>query len=227
MATSDASGVPASTTGGLANQGLDAAAGAVSSAGARQARTLDDRLTLIAIRMTYVSLSFFFACFYFAIFYLQLINSNGLWLPKGVDHPPTWMGVVETGLVLLAGLVYFGGQWLGLYERLFGRLQLALWIAALLTLGAVVVHFIELHIPGFSLQAGGYVSCFVIIEAMFTALLVVCTIVLLGMANRARLGLFRESGIAIETFGEFFGWTAAVALINFLALYVQPFFPIA
>ena len=56
---------------------------------------------------------------------------------------------------------------------------------------------------------------------------VVVTLILFGVANRARLGLFRESGVAVEAFGEFVGWMSAIALLNFLALYVQPFFPSA
>jgi len=188
---------------------------------------MDDRLTLLGIRMTYVSLSFFFACFYFALFYLQLVNENGMWLPKGIDHPPTWIGVSETALVLVAGLIYFGGQWTGLYVRNFGRLQLGLWVAAGLTLVATLIHVWELHKPGFSLQGGGYVSVFIATEGTFTVLLALTTIVLLGVANRTRLGQFRENDIAVDTFGEFYGWLSAVALINFLALYVQPFFPSA
>ncbi|MGI8825434.1 MAG: hypothetical protein ACR2JC_07295 [Chloroflexota bacterium] len=207
-------------------------AGAVNPAAemtgaAVRSRTLDDRLTLVAIRMTYVSLTFFFASFYFGQVYLQLINEHGMWKPKGVDHPAIALGALELGLVLASGLVYFWGQWAGLYTRNFTRLHLGLWVAALLGALAVIPHVIELHHPGFSLQAGGYASVFIAIEGVYTPLLVVAVIALLGVANRSRLGLFRESGIAIEVFGEFWGWMCAIALLNFLALYVQPFFPIA
>jgi hypothetical protein len=212
---------------GLVNRGIDSAVDTVTSVGARHVGTRDDRLTLIAVRMTFVSLSFFFACFYFAQIYLQILNQNGMWLPKGINHPWAGLGVLETGLVLLAGLVYFGGQWLGLYARNFARLQLGLWLAALFTVIAVVLHIAELHNPGFSLQGGGYVSVFIALEGTFTILLTLTAVVLLGMANRARLGLFQQSGVAVEAFGEFYGWLCAIALINFLVLYVQPFFPIA
>jgi Cytochrome c oxidase subunit III len=212
---------------GLMNTGLEAAADHVSSTGARTVVTLDHRLTLLAVRMTYVSLSFFFACFYFAQFYLQTINQNNLWLPRGVNHPSSVYGVLETGCILLAGLVYFWAQWAGLYKRIFSRLTMGLWAAAGLCVVSVVVHVLELHNPGFSLQAGGYASVFIATEGTFTFLLVITTILLLGFANRARLGLFRESGVAVEAFGEYFGWFSAIALISFLALYVQPFFPIA
>jgi hypothetical protein len=224
--STDATGLP-SPGAAATSAGLDAATHAASAAGTRTVRNLDDRLTLLGVRMTYVALSFFFACFYFALIYLQLVNENGLWLPKGVNHPPSVIGVVETGLVLLAGIVYFWGQWAGLYARKLGRLNLALWIAAVLTAVSVIFHIVELHAPGFSLQGGGYVSVFVATEGTFTIFLFITTIALFGMANRARLGLFRESGVAVEAFGEFFGWISAIALINFLALYVQPFFPIA
>jgi heme/copper-type cytochrome/quinol oxidase subunit 3 len=207
----------------MVNEGLESAAGAASGAGARHVHTLDDRLTLLLSRLSYVALSFFFACFYFAMFYLQLINQHGLWKPAGIDHPPTWIGVSETALLLLAGLAYFWGQWAGLYPRKFERLQLGLWIAALLSAVACIIHIVELHAPGFSLQGGGYVSVFIATEGTFTILLVITTLVLLGIANRARLGLFRQSGIAVEAFGEYFGWLTAIALMNFLALYVQPF----
>lgn len=221
--STDASGFPSGTAGAV-NTGLDAAAGAATAAGARHIRTLDDRLTLLLSRMTYVALSFFFACFYFALVYLQLINQNGLWKPTGIDHPASALGVIETAAILLAGLVYFWGQWAGLYRRNVQILQTGLWVAALLCIVADVVHIIELHAPGFSLQGGGYVSVFIATEGTFTVLLIITTLVLLGMANRARLGLFAQSGIAVEAFGEFFGWLCAIALINFLALYVQPFF---
>jgi heme/copper-type cytochrome/quinol oxidase subunit 3 len=190
-------------------------------------RSLDDRLTMLAVRMAYTALSFFFASFYFGLVYLQIVNENGLWKPKGIDHPPTWIGVSEVTLVLLAGLVYFGAQWYGVYERRYQWLQIGLWIAALLTVVAVIIHVVELHSPGFSLQGGGYVSLFIAIEGVYTPLLVITAILLIGVANRARLGLFRQSGVGVEGFGEFFGWMCAIALINFLALYVQPFFPIA
>ncbi len=202
----------------------DAAQLAGDIATARGARNLDGRLTMVATRMTYVSLSFFMASFYFGLIYLQLVNENNMWLPKGVDHPPSWLGAAEVGCVLLAGVVYFWGQWTGLYQRNWSRLHLGLWVASLLGIAAIVLHVIELHRPGFSLQSGGYVSLFIAIEGVYTVLLVVTVIALLGVANRARLGLFRESGVAVEAFGEFLGWMSAVALINFLALYVQPFF---
>lgn len=224
--STDATGLP-SNAAGAANVGLEAATGVASATGTRSVRSLDDRLTVLGVRMTYVALSFFFACFYFAQVYLQLVNENGLWLPKGINHPATFIGVAEMALIEIAGLVYFWGQWAGLYKRNFGRLQLGLWIAALLSAVAVIFHVAELHAPGFSLQGGGYVSVFIATEGTFTVFLVLTTIVLLGMANRARLGLFRQSGVAVEAFGEFFGFMAALALINFLALYVQPFFPIA
>lgn len=224
--STDASGLP--TEGSrLVNQGLDAATDAVTTAGARHVRSGDDRLTLLAVRMAYVALSFFFACFYFALVYLQIVNANGLWLPPGVNHPATILGIFEVGLVIAAGLVYFWGQWAGLYQRNLGRLQLALWISGLLSLASVALHIAELHSPGFSLQAGGYASVFISLEGTFTVLLALTTIVVFGMANRARLGLFRRSGVAVEAFGEFYGWISAIALINFLALYVQPFFPSA
>lgn len=201
--------------------------GAAEAATAPLARSLDHRLTLTSVRMLYISMSFFFASFYFGLIYLQIVNENNMWLPHGVDHPPTWMGVAETGLVLLAGVAYFWGQWFGLYQRKFERLNLGLWLAAILTIIAVIIHVIELHIPGFSLQSGGYVSLFIAIEGVYTFFLAVTAIVLLGVANRARLGLFNQNGISVAAFGEFFGWMAGVALFNFLALYVQPFFPIA
>lgn len=192
-----------------------------------RSRSLDDRLSLNSVRMFYVSTSFFFAAFYFGLVYLQIVNENNMWLPHGVDHPPTWMGVAEVGLIMVAGLAYFWGQWLGMYRQEFGRLKLGLWIAAILTIIAIIIHVMELHSPGFSLQSGGYVSLFIAIEGVYTVFLIGTAIVLLGIANRATRGLFNENGIAVDAFGEFFGWMAAVALFNFLALYVQPFFPIA
>jgi heme/copper-type cytochrome/quinol oxidase subunit 3 len=224
--STDAAGIP-SEGAAMVSRGLDTAAEAAATAGARHVRSVDERLTLLLSRMTYVALSFFFAAFYFGLFYLQLVNQNSLWLPKGVTHPATALGVAEVCLVLAAGLVYFWGQWAGLYERKFERLQAGLWVAALLCVAAFGLHVGELHNPGFSLQSGGYVSVFIALEGTFTVLLFFVTLVLIGMANRARLGLFRSSGIAVEAFGEFLGWFSAIALLNFFALYVQPFFPSA
>jgi hypothetical protein len=133
--------------------------------------------------------------------------------------------VSEVALVLAAGIVYFWGQWAGLYRRDWNVLNTGMWAAASLTVLAIIPHVIELHAPGFSLQGGGYVSIFIALEGLFTCLLIITAAVLLGIANRARLGRFRESGVAIEAFGEYFGWFSAIALLNFLALYVQPFFP--
>lgn len=223
--STDATGLPSEAT-GIANQALNSAATTVSGAGARHVRSIDDRLAILVSRMTYTSLSFFFACFYFGMVYLQLINQNGQWKPPGVDHPATWLGVSEMALVLAAGIVYFWAQWAGLYRRNWSVLSTGLWIAAILTVLAIIPHIIELHDPGFSLQGGGYVSIFIATEGIFTVLLIITAAVLLGVANRARLGLFRESGVAVEAFGEYFGWFSAIALANFLALYVQPFFPI-
>jgi hypothetical protein len=224
--SSDAAGFQ-SDAAGLVNKGMEAATDTVSSVGSRTIRGLDDRLTLLAARMTIVALSFFFACFYFAQVYLQLVNENGQWLPKGVTHPSWTLGILEMGLVQVAGLVYFGGQWLGLYRRDFGRLTFGMMVATLLMVVSCILHIAELHNPGFSLQGGGYVSVFISLEGPFTVFLIVTTILLFGMANRARAGLFERSGVAVEAFGEYFGWVAAVALLNFLALYVQPFFQTA
>lgn len=224
--STDATGLP-SEGANIVHRGLEATADTVSKAGARMVRSGDHRLTLLAVRMLIASMSFFFACFYFAQVYLQIVNENGLWLPPGVNHPAIAIGLVEVVLLLAAGLIYFWAQWAGLYTRNFARLQLGLWVAALCSVISVIVHIIELHAPGFSLQGGGYVSVFISLEGTFTVVLILTTIVLLGMANRARLGLFRESGVAVEAFGEFFGWLCAIALMNFLALYVQPFFPSA
>lgn len=190
-------------------------------------RTLDDRLTLVSVRMFYIAASFFFAAFYFGLVYLQIMNENNMWLPRGVDHPPTWIGVSEVALILLAGTAYFVGQWFGMYKGNFGLLKTGLWIAAILSVIATIIHIYELHAPGFTLQGGGYVSLFIAIETVFTIFLVLTTLVLLGIAWRAQKGLFDRNGIAVAAFGEYFGWIAGVALFNFLALYVQPFFPIA
>jgi hypothetical protein len=224
--STDATGLP-SPGAEAVGRSLDTAVEVAATAGTRTVRTLDDRLTILAVRMMYVALSFFFACFYFALVYLQLTNENGMWLPSGVTHPATALGVAEVVLVLGAGIVYFWGQWAGLYRRAFGRMQIALWAAAHMIVAAVVLHIGELHNPGFSLQGGGYVSVFIALEGVFTGLLTLTALVLLGLANRARLGRFRQSGVAVEAFGEFFGWLSAIALMNFLALYVQPFFPTA
>lgn len=224
--STDATGLP-SDGNVVVNRGLETMAHAVSTAGSRTVRSQDDRLTLLSVRMTYIAFSFFFACFYFAQVYLQLLNSNGLWLPAGVNHPSKFLGVGEVVLVLLAGLAYFWGQYGGLYLQKARQLQLGLWLAGALSIVAVIFHIVELHQPGFSLQGGGYVSVFIALEGTFTVVLIIATVVLLGIANRARLGLFSRSGVAVEAFGEFYGWLSAIALLNFLALYVQPFFPIA
>ena len=154
--------------------------------------------------MTYIALSFFFACFYFAMFYLQLINQNGQWKPAGIDHPPSWMGVSETALILLAGLAYFWAQWGGLYARKTERLTLGLWVAAVLSVVSCIIHIVELHAPGFSLQGGGYVSVFIATEGTFTILLILSTLVLLGVANRARVGLFGAVGNRGRSFWRIF-----------------------
>ncbi|MGH2441763.1 MAG: hypothetical protein ACRDFX_01195 [Chloroflexota bacterium] len=192
--------------------------------GARYARSTDERLTLLAVRMVYVSLSFFAACYYFALMYLQIVNENGQWKPAGIDHPASWIGASEMGLVLVAGVVYFWGQWGGLYKRNFSRLGSGVGLAALLGVAAVVIHIYELYHLGFVSSGGGYVSVFIGMEIIFTVILFLSVVALLGVANRARLGLFQKSGIAVEAFGEFWGWVSAIALLNFLALYVQPFF---
>ncbi|MGH2447752.1 MAG: hypothetical protein ACRDFS_04010 [Chloroflexota bacterium] len=201
------------------------------------AQTLDGRLSMLASRMTYVALSFYFAAFYFAIIYLQLINENGLWMAKGVHRPTLWFGIVEMGLILGAGIVYFWGQWYGVRENKYGQLKISLWIAAILGVIAVGFHIYELHAPNYGgggpgpgfLQSGGYASVFTGVEGMYTLLLAVTVLGLIGMAIRASRGIFQrqEAGAArINAFGEFWGWMSALALLNFLALYVQPFFPI-
>jgi heme/copper-type cytochrome/quinol oxidase subunit 3 len=159
-----------------------------------------------------------------------------MWKPAGIHRPTLVIGLFEVGLVIVAGLVYFWGQWAGLYRRNFSVLTIALTIAGLLGLAAIGFHIYELHDPGYGYITGpngneslqtGYSSVFTVMEGVFTALLVPAVIVLLGLANRARLGRFNSSGIAVEAFGEFWGFLSAVALLNFLALYVQPFFPSA
>jgi len=205
---------------------LDTAASA-SSATVGRIRTLDDRLSLVGIRMILVALSFFFACFYFALTYLQLVNSNNLWRPSSLQHPAFILGFAEMALILLGGLVYFGAQVRGLYKGNYGLLTMGLLVTAVLSLISVILHVGELHNPGFTLQDGGYASVFIGLEGVYTFFLVITTVVLFGLANRSRLGRFRQSGIAVDTFGEFWGWMSAIALLNFMALYVQPFFPIS
>lgn len=188
--------------------------------------SLDDRLTLLQVRMTYVAIAFGVAAFFFALVYLQLINENSYWLPRNVHQPTLLVGVFEVGLVIASGLVYFWGQWAGLYKRNFQVLNLGMWVAALLGLAAIGFHIYELAHPGFGGGHSGYGSVFVVTESVLTVLLSLTVIVLLGVANRARLGRFSESGIGVEAFGELWGFMSAVALLVFLGLYVQPFFPI-
>lgn len=210
--------------------------GEVATALARHTRSLDDRLTLLQIRMVYAALAFGVASFFFALVYLQLINEHGLWMSKGLHQPTLLVGLFEMGLIQAAGLVYLWGQWAGLYRRNFRVLQIALLIAGILTLVSIGFHIYELHHPGFgghpisaTLGFGvhsGYVSVFIVMESVLTVLLIPTAIVLFGLANRAGKGLFERSGVAVEAFGEFYGFMAAVALLAFLGLYVQPFFPI-
>lgn len=210
------------------NDSSDPLQNAIAQATAYVPRTLDNRLTVLSSRMLYISASFFFASFYFGLVYLQIVNENNMWLPRGVDHPPTWIGVSEMALILIAGLAYFWGQWYGLYRQKLSNLTLSLWAAAVLTLISAIIHVIELHRPGFSLQGGGYVSLFITIEGVFTFFLVATALVLFGFAIRASKGLFTGgAGAGVEALGEWYGWLSAIALFNFLALYVQPFFPIA
>jgi len=63
--STDATGLP-SDAAGLVNRGIENATTAVSTVGARHVRSQDERLTLVATRMTIVSMTFFFVCFYFA-----------------------------------------------------------------------------------------------------------------------------------------------------------------
>jgi heme/copper-type cytochrome/quinol oxidase subunit 3 len=223
------------------NPGADAldTTSTAATALARETRSLDDRLTILATRMLYVSLTFMLACFYFAFVYLDLINQNGFWKPPSlVQRPPEVFGLIEVGVIIVAGLVYVWAQWGGLYHRDWPTLNLGLWITALLGLCAVGLHIYELVNPGITpakLPAAiqgtqfstGYGSVFIGLEGVYTGLLCLTVLVLLGVANRARLGLFKESGVAVEAFGEFFGFMAVFALLNYLALYVVPFFPIA
>ena len=176
--------------------------------------------------MVYTSLTFYFAAFYFAFVYLQLIQQNGMWLPKAVHQPPLWLGLVASGSVILAGIVYFWGQWSGLYRKNFGVLRLALWVAFVLGVISLIFHVYAIHNhPGFAnLQLGAYVSVFTGLEGVYTVLLFFSDLVLLGLAIRAQRGLFNVNGIAIDAFGEYWGWLAAIALANFGALWLQPFF---
>jgi len=223
-----------------ASDALDAT-GTTATALARETRSLDDRLTLLQARMVYIALAFGLACFWFGLVYLQLINENGMWKPPGVHQPTLLVGLFEMGLIQASGIVYFWGQWAGLYQRKFNILTLGLWVAALLGLASFGFHIYELHQPGFNSLAPplpgakypavhvsqlqtGYTSVFTVTEGVFTILLGASLFVLFGIANRARLGRFAKSAVAVEAFGEFWGFMAAVALLNFLALYVQPFF---
>jgi heme/copper-type cytochrome/quinol oxidase subunit 3 len=210
------------------------AAGLATTPVAREVPSLDHRLTILQIRMIYVAMAFGVACFWFAEVYLQIVNSNSMWKPRGIHQPTLLVGLFEVGLVIAAGLVYFWGQWAGLYKHNFSILKLALLIAGLLGLAAIGFHIYELHHPGYGFIVGpngneslqtGYSSVFTVMEGAFTALLIPCVIVLLGLANRARKGLFESSGVAIEAFGELWGFLSAVALMDFLGLYIQPFLP--
>ena len=116
------------------NPGADAldSASSAASALARETRSLDDRITLLATRMLYVALTFMLACFYFAFVYLDLINQNGFWKPAAlVQRPSEWFGLVEVGLIIVAGLVYVWAQWGGLYRRNWSTLNLGLWAAGI------------------------------------------------------------------------------------------------
>lgn len=197
-----------------------------ATAGPSRTRSLDDRLTVLGIRMVYTALTFYFAGYYFSLIYLQMVNENNMWLPKAVHQPALWLGLTEMLCIIVGGIIYFWGQWAGLYRRNFGVLRLALWITFILSAAAFVLHVYELrNHPGFAnLQLGGFVSTFMGLETAFTVVIFFATLALLGVAIRASKGLFRDSGIAVDTFGEFYGWMSALAFANFMALYLQPFF---
>jgi hypothetical protein len=92
--------------------------------------------------------------------------------------------------------------------RRFDRVQRGLW-------GAALAHIVELHHPGFSLQAGGYASTFTALEGTFSAVLLVTAVLLMGLANRTRLGFFCESAVAIQAVGELLILLCTLALLNF------------
>jgi hypothetical protein len=58
-------------------------------------------------------------------------------------------------------------------------------------------------------------------------LLLVSLIVLLGLANRARLGLFTTSALAVEAFGEWWMWLTGISAFAYATLYVAPFVHLA
>lgn len=201
-------------------------------------RPLDERLTLTAIRMTYIAFSVGFLAFYFAHAYLEIVNSNGLWLPK-LLRISIGYGVVEVVLPIIALLSILWGWRSTRSEEPGNKLFLGLIGALVFGLAAFVLHVVELHAPAtvltytgkkaptFSLQDGGFASIFIATEALYTVILGLVVIVLAGLTNRARLRLFTESTVAVAGFTELWGWLAVVGVLNFLGLWVQPYFPIA
>jgi Cytochrome c oxidase subunit III len=208
-------------------EGSDAVSerGAAASA-LRVPRTLDERLTMLAVRMLIVACSFGWIAWFFAQIFLQITNSNNLWLPTTLKRP-LGMGVIEAVLIVASWLAYLFGHYGGLYRRKNETLTLSLFLAAVLSVVAIITHVLVLHSPGFLLQDGGYASVFVGMEGVYTTFLIFSTIVLFGLANRARLGLLGASGIAVDACFEYWTWQMLIGVFVFFGLYVIPFIHLA
>jgi heme/copper-type cytochrome/quinol oxidase subunit 3 len=189
-------------------------------------RTVDERLTLVAVRMLILAGTFGFAAWFFAQAFLQIVNENNKWLPVTLQRPLA-AGTLQIIVMVASWLVYLWAQYGALRSGNFRWLNRALWLSGVLGLIALGIQVNILHNPGFTLQDGGYASVFVGMEGVITALLLFSLIVLFGLANRARLGLFQETGVAIEGFGEWWMWLTGISAFAYANLYVVPFLHLA
>lgn len=188
-----------------------------------QEEAREEKLTLSLSRLLMASATFFFAPFFIAFAMLQFLNNNGMWRPKGVTHPSMALAIASVVLLIASGVAYTWGQ-LGLKGGERGRLTTGSTLALLLAIVAAICYALTLNHMGFGFQSGGYASVFFALTSMYELWLVALCVVLFGLTNRARLGLYTSTRMAaVAAFGEFWWWFIVVGALSYLLLYVIPF----
>ncbi len=184
---------------------------------------LDNRLTISLSRLMIASGTFLVIPLFVAYAMLSTLNNNGMWLPHGVTHPSTFLGLSSVILLVASGLAYLWGYF-GLKAGAGGQMSLGASLALLLALVAAICYAFTLNHMGFSFQSGGYASVFFGLTLFYEMCLVALCIFLFGIANRARKGLYSATRrAAVAAFAEFWWWFIVVGVLAYLLLYIVPF----
>lgn len=161
----------------------------------------------------------FVAAALFTYFYLRGLNTEGGWLPKGVQTASAVDAWSVAGIVIVSAVIYQVARRAGNAGNA-GALRTALVIALLLVVADLVLQVVQIGAQTFTTTSGAYASSYFIMASYHVFHLAILTFLGLGLLIRTLKGMYDGpvERNQLDLMGLVWTWTAITATLFAFAL---------